>query len=176
MLLLTAKTGLCQAQTPQPTSFQPVNVSTPRPAGMSRYDNYPSVPVPSPYGQVNMGATAQDVMNQVNRNNPYYQAPGDNRTIQQMNYDRIMQDLQNDPAYNPNLRNPISHNLPINKQQELFNLLQDIAVQDNNRAAARGTSEENFKSPEFAHKTKSYTDALKMAGPHNNMMFITRIT
>lgn len=67
MLLLSAKTGLCQIQTPQPAGFQPVNISTPRSAGMPRYDNYPSVPYPSPNGQVIMAATEQDVINRSNR-------------------------------------------------------------------------------------------------------------
>lgn len=161
VLLLSAKTGFCQIQTPQPAGFQPVNISTPRPAGMPRYDNYPSVPFPSPNGQVNMGATAQDIINQTNRNNPYYRAPGDNRTIQQMNYDRIMQELQNDPAYNPRLRNGVSNNYPLDKRQELYNQLKDVYAFEDNRQLSTGVKTESYTSPEFAKKTKAYNDALK---------------
>lgn len=121
-----------------------------------------STPLPNPNGQVRIGATAQDIMNEVNSSNPYNRTPGDNRTIQQMNNNRIMQELQKDPAYNQSLRNGVSNNYPINKQQELFNLLQDIVNRDNQRATINGKLYEDYNSQEFAIKTRSYTETLKM--------------
>jgi len=159
LLLHLAKAGVCQIQPPQAPTFQPVNIPTPQPATMQRYDN--TNYFPNPNGQVRMGATAQDIINQTNAGNPYYRAPGDNRTIQQMNNDRIMQELQNDPAYNPRLRNGVSNNYPINKQQELFTLLQDIVDLDNSRIRTRGAVQEDYTAPAFAAKTEAYTSGLQ---------------
>lgn len=158
LFLPQVKPGFCQIQTPQLPTFQPVTM--PQSATMPRYDNYPSIPIPPPNGQVKLGATAQDIINQANARNPYYRAPGDNRTIQQINNDRIMRELQNDPAYNPRLRNGISNNYPINKQQELISMLRDVYAREAKTEAETGKTG-NYTSSEFAAKTKAYTEALQ---------------
>jgi hypothetical protein len=138
--------------------------SAPQPATFPRYDNSyqprQSYPTPNVNGQTQMGATADDILRQANRNNPYYGAGSDPASIQRANEAWIHNQMMNDPAYNPALRNGVRNNFPINKQQELFGLLQDIVNMDNRRMQDRGTVQEDFKSPAFAAKTKTYTDAL----------------
>lgn len=131
-------------------SFQPIVPGTPQPV----------TPFPSTSGQVKIGATAEDIMRQSSRSNPYYGYDNDPISNQRANEARIRAQMANDPAYNPALRNGVGSNVPINKQEELFDLLQDIVNLDNRRMADRGTVQEDYKAPAFAAKIKSYTDAL----------------
>ncbi len=138
-------------------------IPTPQPATMPRYDNYGgTTPMPNVNGQVKIGATADDILRQANRNSPYYQSgnsPADNQRATEA---WIHAQMANDPAYNPSLRNGVRNNFPINKQQELHELLQDIIDLDNSRMVERGsTTAEDFASPAFSAKTKAYTDALQ---------------
>lgn len=154
-----------QIQTPQvPGSggFQPVTIPTPQPATMPRYDKLGgSAPMPNMNGQVQMGATADDIMRQSNRANPYYGAGSDPASIQRANEAFIHAQMANDPVYNPALRNGVNNSFPINKQQQLYKELQDIVNMDNGRARERGTMQEDYNSPEFTAKTKSYNNALQ---------------
>ena len=70
--------------------------------------------------------------------------------------------MMNDPAYNPSLRNGASNNYPIDKQQELRKLLQEIATNDNIRFSNNKNSTIDYTSKEFLNRTKSYTDALQI--------------
>ncbi len=146
-------------------NFGMPTIPTPQPATMPRYDNFGQQPTPQPGyrppGQVQMGATSEDILRQANRNNPYYGAGSDPASIQRANEAWIHNQMMNDPAYNPALRNGVSNNSPINKQQELLRDLQDIVNMDNGRAAASGSLYEDYNSPDFAAKTKPYTDALQ---------------
>jgi hypothetical protein len=130
----------------------------PQPAIMPRYSPLPSA---NTRGQVKAGATAEDILKQVNRNGPYYGVGSDQASIQRANEAWIHAQMANDPAYNPALRNGVRNNIPINKDQELLRDLQDIVNMDNGRAAARGSVYEDYNSPDFAAKTKPYTDALR---------------
>lgn len=67
--------------------------------------------------------------------------------------------MANDPAYNP--RGNRGNQLPVNKQLELHQLIQEIATEDNNRAAERVGYQEDFNSPTFEAVTMSYTQALQ---------------
>lgn len=142
LTLLCTDVCFSQIQTPQPPQFQ-------------RYDGTTNTPMPNPYGQVQMGATAEDIMRQNNRNNPYYGYGHDQASIQRASEAWIRSQMANDPAYNPALRNGVNNKYPLNKQQELFNLLQEIAIQDNNRAANNNNLQDNRNA------VKSYHDALR---------------
>lgn len=162
LLPICAYSQIQTPQTPGSGGFQPVTIPTPQPATMPRYDNYGgSTPMPNVNGQVRMGATANDIMRQANRSNPYYGVGNNPASIQRANEALIREQMANDPAYNPALRNGVSNNFPINKQQQLYKDLQGIVFMDNDRAAARGTMQEDYNSPEFTAKTKSYSNALQ---------------
>lgn len=125
------------------------NVPTPQ------YSNYGggNVPMPNVNGQVHLGATADDIMRQASSNIPFYKAPGDSRSTQQVNEDYIRQRMAQDPAYNPTLRNAVSNNAPISKEPEFYRLLNGVV------ASSRPIKSSNPQ--EFAQQTKPYTDALE---------------
>lgn len=77
-------------------------------------------------------------------------AGGDPASNQRANEAWIRAQMANDPAYNPALRNGVRSNNPVNKQQELFDLLQDIVDHDNRRINDRGAVQEDYKAPAFA--------------------------
>ncbi len=102
-----------------------------------------------------MGGTADDILRQANGYNPSYRAADDKRTVQQMNEDRIREQMRNDPAYNPSLRNGVSSNQPLDRQQALLSLVQNFANEDNDRPVSNGSSE-------LAIRIQPFTDALQV--------------
>jgi len=110
---------------------------------------------------ISLGANADDILWQANRNNQYYGYTNDSKGIQQANEAWQREQRMNDPAYNPSLRNSIRNNQAINKQEELFNCLNEIAKNDNNRFSKNNYSIPNFTSANFLKKIKSYTQALQ---------------
>jgi hypothetical protein len=110
-----------------------------------------------PGEQMEQGATAEDILRQVNPNNPGYGM--DPARNQQATIAMIQSRMANDPAYN--LRGIRANRLPFNKQLELHQLIQEIATEDNNRATERGTYQQEFNSPAFEAGTRSYTQALQ---------------
>ena len=151
LLLLFGTTAYCQIgqpQTPQYQSFQPV------PVGQSyNPQQQPTAYRPSndnnPYAPKT--TTSADVERMANRNNPYYRAQGDNRTIQQMYQDWLKGQMQNDPAFNPQVRNPNSKSFRKTQNEELLDMFGSITPTQ---------LSEDYTSKEFALKAKSYTDAL----------------
>ncbi|GAA3934513.1 hypothetical protein GCM10022209_31310 [Chitinophaga oryziterrae] len=105
-----------------------------------------------------MGATANDILRQTNQNNIYYGTSNDPANNQRVVQAMIKEKMAKDPAYSSGSQNSFQ----INKQQELFNLLKEIAGQDMNRAPGTVITPENYSSDEFGLKTKSYTDALQV--------------
>jgi hypothetical protein len=146
LLLLVSTNALGQFQVAWPTTPQ--------------FDSYNTSPSPYPNGQVKMGATADDIQRQANANNPQYRY--DAASNQRINQARIMEQMKNDPAYNPQLRNPTNNSaFRTPRENALYSVLKDVFTQEDKRYAANGRKAENFTSPEFAEKTKGYTDALK---------------
>ncbi len=141
-----------QIQTPQPSTF-----SNYQPATGSNYQVPSTHQYQNPMPHVPMGATANDIMRQTNRNSPYYRAPGDSRTTQQMTQAWIKEQMRNDPAYNPTLRSPLNrqgkYNSRLNDLQEIINEARTL----NNRKPLA----QDYSSSEFATQTKTYSDALQ---------------
>lgn len=137
LFILNSMIAFCQIQAPQQPSFQTFGTSQATPYN----------------GQVQMGATADDIIRQVNRNNPYYGYGNDQQSNQRATEAWIKAQMNNDPAYNPQLRNPNNKHFRMTPNDELRNMFSSI-----------GTSQlsEDNNSKEFAAKTKSYTDALSL--------------
>ncbi len=168
--LFSLACGIFISSTALAQGWQPPQLpAVPQPATISRYDNFgqPNTQSrtfnnsqPGVNAQMQMGATSEDILRQAGRNNPYYGIGGDPASIQRANEACIRAQMANDPAYNPVLSNGVRNNSPSNKQQELFDLLQEIVNLDNRRISDRGMLQENYNAPTFAAKTKAYTEAL----------------
>ena len=151
-----------QIHVPQAPSFGTFQPVSPQPSTMQRYDNnYGNIPMPNASGQVQMGATADDILRQANRNNPSYGYGNDPASMQRANEAWIHAQMANDPAYNPSLRNGVRNPYALSKQQQLFNLIHDAANADNNRKAIRDGKANGLPSQAFATQAKSYADALE---------------
>ncbi|MBE2288937.1 MAG: hypothetical protein IAE95_05240 [Chitinophagaceae bacterium] len=139
-------------QTPLFPDFQPIAPTQAIPAPSSNY----AIPT---NGQVRMGANADDIYRQVNRNNMGY---GTNAAQnQRTNTARIMAEMQNDPAFNPRLRNGVSNTFPLNKQEELLKFLHSEATAENPAIFAKRTASKYYDKADFAKQTKSYDQALQ---------------
>jgi hypothetical protein len=108
-----------------------------------------------------MGATAEDVLRQANSRNPYYRTEGDNRSTQQMNADWIQRQMQNDPAYNPSLRNPNNRQYFLH-QDEITNELRELATYEHPALSAKRYADDYYKTPAFVKQAKQYSDALQV--------------
>lgn len=146
---------------PQVNTFQPVLPQTPQPATMPRYDRMGSAPIPNQYGQVQMGATADDILRQANRNNPYYGYGNDPASIQRANQAWQQQQMMNDPAYNPALRNGVKYQVPLSKMDEIRNLIQEARMAEIPATGIQRLASGYYKTPAFAKQVKPYTDALQ---------------
>jgi hypothetical protein len=146
LFLLIGNVAFCQMGQPQ----------TPQ------YQNTQPTYYPDQRGNVQMGATANDIINQQNRRVPFYGGGTDVRANQQMTQAAIFEQMRNDPAYNPQLRNPNSRHFRLTPNEELLNMFGSIAP---------AQLSENYSSKDFESKTVAFKDALNslkgmLAGKH----------
>ena len=135
---------------------------TPQPATMPRYDNFGrTAPAPNTNGQVQMGATADDIIRQANRSNPYYGAGSDPASIQRANEAWIHAQMDKDPAYNPSLRNGVRSQAPLSKQDEINLLLREAGISENPATSVQRLTSDYYKSQDFKKATSAYENALQ---------------
>ncbi len=145
-------TSRCVAQ-----SYGMPTIETPRPAPIPTYGNYGTVPL---NGQIQLGATADDIKRQTNRNNPYYGTP--HSDIQKANERWIYEQMANDPAYNPALRNGVNAPYKLTKQEEISKLLQEAFQSEHPATNIKNLTSNYYKSADFQKITQPYNQALKM--------------
>lgn len=155
LVLLCTRSSAQMPGTPQPSGFQPVIPS--------RQPNYGGVPVPNANGQIRMGATADDIMRQSYESQglQYPNGANDPASVQRANDERIRAQMANNPAYNPQLRNPLVFRPMLTGNEALQKLLLEEGRQENHGQNLKQLSADYYSSPEFAQKTQSYTDALR---------------
>ncbi|MBS1778027.1 MAG: hypothetical protein JST70_01800 [Bacteroidetes bacterium] len=110
-----------------------------------------------PILQTPSGTRAEDILRQVNQAGNRPPNGGDQATTQKW----VMEQLNNDPAYNPGLRNPIRTNVPQSQQDYIMRLLAESKATEDPKANVNKLTNGYYKSPEFAEQTQAYTDALQ---------------
>lgn len=118
--------------------------------------------LPKTPSNISIGATADDIQRKVNATTLYYGYQNNNDGIQEANEAWIKSQMMRYPAYNPSLRTPTKANQNLDKPQELFTLLYDIAKNDYIRQTKYKYSTPDYTSSDFLNRTKSFTDALRI--------------
>lgn len=158
LLVLIYQSLLAQyPNTPQASGFQPV-----LPQRQSSY----TPPMPDANGQIQLGGTAESVIRQTyeSRGLQYRTGTNDPASNQRANTERIMAEMANNPAYNPNLRNPLVFNPKMSGNAEIQKLLLEEGLKENHAQSLQMLSGNYYSSPDFAQKTQSYAEALQLLG------------
>jgi hypothetical protein len=139
--------------TPQPSGFQPV-----LPQGGSGFGG--ATPMPNVNGQVQLGATAQDVINQNNSRIPYYggNSPASTQAAVQAH---IKAQMARDPAYNPALRNGVNGSYTLSPNEDVKRLLSESRAHENPALSVSRLTSNYYKSQSFIAETKGFNEALK---------------
>lgn len=153
LVLLCSRASAQYPNTPQPSGFQPV-----LPGG----NNYGNPPIPNANGQIKLGATADDIIRQSYQSQGIpYTGRNDPGSNQRANEEYIRAQMARNPAYNPQLRNPVAFRPMLTGNEAIQKLLQEEGYQENHGQNLQRLSTDYYNSAEFAQKTKSYTDALR---------------
>lgn len=118
--------------------------------------------MPNANGQIKLGATADDIIRQSYESRGLQYENGSSVPVnpQQASQARIRAEMANDPAYNPQLRNPLSFRPMLSGNEALQKMLWEEGKKENHQENLQKLSLDYFSSQEFAQKTRGYTDAL----------------
>lgn len=137
-------------QIPQSAGFAPIQTGQ----GYPVQNNYIQQSFPTSNQNYPRILTAQDIMNQRNSNNPYYGQTLDQKKNQQTANEKILAELQNDPAYQtPNASNGFK-NIAFEREKAMVDLLHE--VNDNYRAISEM---EYYSSSRYLNDLPNYVKA-----------------